>query len=322
MTDNSIEPMSYTQQIIQMTKKIFETYVKSNFLLFEQEQLRVLKLLSETKLMPIIELSTKIDCFHYQRLTNLYPYHENEFQGLIKIIPDDKEYLIDIRHIDAVSASKSLSWGLSFENLFSWGKFLIQEIELHKQNTSYEDYQKCMGCVINCKDYIFSIKHSLWENTLFWSNSGNSHHFAAAIFHASSEKELRKIKITITKEEIDTVIANNLLEKYDIFIAHKNLFDLLHKIDRNMDYKKYNNVFMFAKNNLKTEQIRSFFKLCDKDYIFYFNDYLKNCIERQNTIAQNQQTMILKATKNSNEIIYPIENKNVCKLNFLEPCNR
>ena len=187
--------MSYTEQAIHMIQKIFEPFIKSNFLLIEQEQLRVLKLLSETKLFPISELSTKIDCFHHQRLSSLYPSYENEFQGLIKKTCDDKEYLIDIRHIDAVGSSKSLSWGLSFDNLFSWGKFLIQEIELHKLDTSYEDYQKCIKYVTNSKDYVFPIYHSLWENTLYWSNGGNSHHFAAAVFHASSEQELRKIKI-------------------------------------------------------------------------------------------------------------------------------
>ena len=139
MTDKSVKPINYAQQIIQITKKIFEPCVKNNFLLSEQEQLRVLKLLSETKLMPVDKLSTKIDCFHHERLSSLYPSYENEFQGLIKKTCDDKEYLIDIRHIDAVGASKSLSWGLSFENLFSWGKFLIQESALHKLDTSYED---------------------------------------------------------------------------------------------------------------------------------------------------------------------------------------
>lgn len=314
--------MSYTEQAIHMIQKIFEPFIKSNFLLIEQEQLRVLKLLSETKLFPISELSTKIDCFHHQRLSSLYPSYENEFQGLIKKTCDDKEYLIDIRHIDAVGSSKSLSWGLSFDNLFSWGKFLIQEIELHKLDTSYEDYQKCIEHATNHKDYVFPIYHSLWENTLYWSNSGGSHHFAAAIFHANNEQEPRKIKITITKEEIDTEIAKKLLEKYDIFVAHKNLFDLLYKIDRNMEYKEYDNVFMFAKSNPKTEQIRNFFKLYDKAYIFYFNDYLADCIDRQNSITQNKQTMISKVSENCKGIINPVENKNVCKLNFLEPYSR
>ncbi len=104
---------------------------------------------------------------------------------------------------------------------------------------------------------------------------------------------------TKAKKEIDTEIAKKLLEKYDIFIAHKNLFDLLYKIDRNMDYKEYDNVFMFAKNNPKTEQIRNFFKLYDKAYIFYFNDYLANCIDRQNSIAENKQTRISKVSENS-----------------------
>ena len=307
--------------ISKIFKEILEVSIRKKFLQKEQEKLRVFELLTKEDFLPLKDFSIKIDCFNYERLTSLYPYFSEIFTGLVKNSCDEKEYLIDIRHINTVSASKSLSWGFSFENLFSWGKFMIQEIELHKKDVSYDGYDKCIKYVTrDGKDDVFNISYSLWENTLCWSNSGNSHHFGVAVFYANNINVSKKIKVKIDKKEIDEEIANSFLEKYYMFLAHSNLSALLYKINKDMNYTKEDNFFMFQKDNSETQEIVDFLKCYDRKYVFNFHDYLQECVKKQKAIKANMQTEILKASKDRG-IINPKTNKNVNKLNFLSLLN-
>lgn len=106
---------------------------------------------------------------------------------------------------------------------------------------------------------------------------------------------------------------------YDIFLAHEDLHYLLRLIDKDMDYISCINrsSFIFKKDNKKTEQIVEFLKRYDSRCVFYFNEYLEDCIKKQKLIERNVETLPKKAW-NTNGIISPEANRRVNKLNFLE----
>lgn len=117
-----------------------------------------------------------------------------------------------------------------------------------------------------------------WNNRYEWSNSDGSHHFAAANFLATNNRDEQLFNCDIKSISINKEVANKLLNSYEIFVFNISsyIIDNIFKEDI-IDTIKINNghiVVLFDKYKARNKEYFNLLKLIDKKYVLYFNEYL------------------------------------------------
>jgi hypothetical protein len=211
-----------------------------------------------------------------------------------------KNYSIDISELDGFSNSKS-----PLNELRSIDEFVEKYCPSYIQLICIEQLKKMLN------HYEIRIIHSLkttsdnfliygWNDKLFLSNSGGSHHLAAAQYIAARLKEPVKLNAKIIFYTINQDNLNLFNEQYFAFIIPRNgLLNLLDQFNTSglkfikfIENNKNFEIYFFEKNN-KNKIIISIFR---QKYSSLF-DILSNRLLAQNNNSKLKKIM---ATSDSN----------------------
>lgn len=180
---------------------------------------------------------------------------------------------INFLKIDSLVNSKS---GISrYDNLYNFGK---SNYIIYKWT-----FKQCITHVTKeMEQKPFNLNYYCWNNKYHWINDGSSHHFATAQFIATNKKITNFINCNITTFEINLDVAQSLLKKYEMFIIHMYNYRFLEELLVNdiCNVIELNNNYMILlkKKRVKNKLYLKFLKNMGKDYVLYFNDYLKDRI--------------------------------------------
>lgn len=225
----------------------------------------------------------EIDCFHSNDLNKFIDINNDENNDIIglfsNLIKDEKELKnIDIKEIGSVTASKSNLAGSNFETLYFFGK----DVYINKK----WDFQECVS-YLNIEKDILSIHYYKWNNRYEWHNSGGSHHFAVAVFHAKNSNINHMINANVTIKYINEHVANEILNKYSIFVINSKNENSLREcfVENEIHFFNINystNVLaVFDKNNHNISAYVKIFEQIDDKKILDFNKYLQNKLDYQ-----------------------------------------
>lgn len=169
-----------------------------------------------------------------------------------------KKCSVDISELDGFSNSKS-----PLNELQSIDEFVEKYCPSYVQTISSEQLEKMLSHEeiriihspeITSDDFLIYG----WNNKLFLSNSGGSHHLAAAQYISKRLKKPVKLNANLTFYTINQEQLNIFNEQYVAFILPRNsLCDLLDQLDKSdlrfikfIDDHKNFEIYFFEKNNV------------------------------------------------------------------------
>ncbi len=185
---------------------------------------------------------------------------------------------IDIKKVSSLRSSKSKSSGRDFKTMYLFGK------DVYVDRDDKWEFEDCISHVMNhlARDEprleLFLYQ---WNGKYHWDNSGGSHHFAVASFHAQNNKIDYSFQANIIEISIDRGVANNLLVNYEMFIVcERSQHDLEECFNEKdiclFDVGYLNNVLVvFDKNNNSIKKHINLLKNLDSKKVLHFNRYLK-----------------------------------------------
>ncbi|NBK99937.1 MAG: hypothetical protein EOM50_18380 [Erysipelotrichia bacterium] len=239
----------------------------------------------------------KIDCFHSDDLGRFYSFrtynHQREdIANLIKSVVKNNEptnVKFDLRKLTNVISSKSLSWGYSFDTMYSFGRNLVNAVGLvniHNDKT-FSSIENCFQDMRCNDEFVFRIDHVLWENRYIWLNDGGSHHCATAIFYAENQHKELLVNASFRIQSLDKKAINEINGKYKIFVVSSKKYYELQKLIS--PYKpiflealqSQNMLLVFEKNNQLPNKIIRFLETYDQRYILDFNNHISNLLKKQ-----------------------------------------
>ncbi len=239
----------------------------------------------------------KIDCFHSDDLGRFYSFrtynHQHEdIANLIKSVVKNNEptnVKFDLKKLTNVISSKSLSWGYSFDTMYSFGRNLVNAVGLvniHNDKT-FSSIENCFQDMRCNDEFVFRIDHVLWENRYIWLNDGGSHHCATAIFYAENQHKELLVNASFRIQSLDKKAINEINGKYKIFVVSSKKYYELQKLIS--PYKpifleplqSQNMLLVFEKNNQLPNKIIRFLETYDQRYILDFNNHISNLLKKQ-----------------------------------------
>lgn len=243
----------------------------------------------------------KIDCFHthdLERFNSFLTYNrQNEdIATLIRsIVKNDEPANIkfDLRKLTNVSSSKSLSWGYSFDTMYSFGRNLINVVDIvniHKDRT-FSSIESCFQNMRCNDEFVFRIDHVLWENRYVWLNNDGSHHCATAIFYAENQHKELVVNASLSTQSLNEEVINELNQHYKIFvISAKKYYELQNSLSLYSPIyiepiQGQDILLIFEKNKSKVPKIiLRFLESYDQRYIFDFNRHLLALLKKQKRV--------------------------------------
>lgn len=235
----------------------------------------------------------EINCFYSNDLNKFITISNYErghivnlFSNLIKDREEQKK--INIKDVSSIMSSKSKSSGYSFETLYLFGK------NIYVDRNNKWDFGDCISHFMYKKD-VLDMYYYMWNGRYAWSNSDGSHHFAVAVFHAENANTNHMINTNMTIKYIDEYIANEILNKYSIFVINSKNENSLREcfIENEIHFFniKYstNVLVVFDKSNHNISAYVKIFEQIDDKKILDFNKYLQNKLDYQ--ISKNKKIM-------------------------------
>lgn len=239
----------------------------------------------------------KIDCFHSHDLCRFqsfrtYNQKAEHIANLIKSIiinSEQNDIQFDLRKLTNVSASKSLAWGYSYDSMYSFGRNLINVVDIVNQDNgkSFISIESCLNHMRYNDEFVFRIDHVLWENRYVWLNDDGSHHCAIAIFYAENQHKELLVNASFRIQSLNQKVINEINEKYKIFVvSSKKYYELQNLISQ---YKpiflepqqSQNMLLVFEKNNQTPNKLIRFLETYDQRYILDFNHHISNLLKKQ-----------------------------------------
>jgi len=242
--------------------------------------------------------SVKIDCFHRHDLGRFYSFKtysqkDEHIANLIKSIVNNSELKnvqFDLRKLTNATASKSLSWGYSYDSMYLFGRNLVNVVDMVNQygDKSFSTIESCLQDMRYNDEFIFRIDHVLWENRYVWINDGGSHHCATAIFYAENQHKELLVNTSFCIQSLNKNAIKEINDKYKIFVISSKRYS---KLQNNLSsyhpiylepLQSQNMLLIFEKdNNQVPDIIMRFLETYDQRYILDFNRYISNLLEKQ-----------------------------------------
>ncbi|MDN5108092.1 hypothetical protein PJV93_11340 [Aliarcobacter butzleri] len=220
----------------------------------------------------------KLNCFNSDDLSDLIDIHNEKFLNFF--IHKESSSTLNFICINSINTSKTKT---KYDTVYLFGKNVFLSM-----NWSYEECLEHISKETRMKP--FDLKFFKWNNRYHWINGGGSHHFAMANFIATNNKFEHSIDCKVQAYEINLDIANKLLDKYEMFIFNNDFRNYARKIFKD-DIEDIillingNVLILFDKEKSNNKGYLHLLKLFDKNYILYFNDYLKERMNNQLTYS-------------------------------------